>query len=104
MTTSMPGTALARFTSSPSVNRPSFPACKPPWLRQMTKARTTALNHEMAAKHRLFGQALKVDECRVRFGKVDVRHDDRRRPSGFGGYRDRRPRPVRPEVELVVAE
>ena len=70
----------------------------------MTKAKTTALNHEMAAKHRLFGQALKVDECRVRFGKVDVRHDDRRRPSGFGGYPNGRPQPIRSEVKLMVAE
>ena len=36
ITTSMPGTALARRTSSPSVKRPSLPFSTPPWLRQMT--------------------------------------------------------------------
>ena len=35
MTTSMPGTALGRRTSSPSVKRPSLPFSMPPWLSAM---------------------------------------------------------------------
>jgi len=58
----------------------------------------------MTPNYLLFGQALEIDERRVVFGKVDVRHDDRRCPSRFSGHRNGRSQPVRPEVELMVAE
>ena len=68
------------------------------------EANAPALDHEMAADHPLLGQALEVGQRRVVFRKSMF-------DATIGGVRpalaataNGRPQPVRPEVELMVAE